>query len=68
MKDQVTNRDLYTEILRIHEKIDSVVDKRITPLERTVDKMWIYMSFGIGLVSLAFTGIWDFIKEKLFKS
>ena len=63
----VTNKDLYTEIMKIHEKIDEVVDKRITPLERTVDKLWLYASIAGTIAGLVFTGIFDWVKDKLTK-
>lgn len=67
VRDIVTNQILYTEILKIHEKIDEVVDKRITPLERMVDKLWLYASIGGTIAGLIFTGIFDWVRDKLFK-
>ena len=67
MKDTVTNRDLYTQILKVHEKIDTVVEKRITPLERTVDKLWFYASIGGTITSLVMLTIFEWVKEKFIK-
>ncbi len=66
-KDTVTNQTLYTEILKIHEKIDEVVDKRITPLERTMDRLWMYASFFGTIAGLLVTGVFDWIKSKFLK-
>lgn len=65
--DIVTNKDLYTEIIKIHEKIDQVVEKRITPLERTVDRLWVYASIGGTIAGLLVTGTWDWVKSKVFR-
>lgn len=66
-KDTVTNQTLYTEIIKIHEKIDDVVDKRITPLERTVDRLWSYALLGGTIAGLIVTATIDWVKEKLFR-
>ena len=67
MKDTVTNQTLYAEILKIHEKIDEVVDKRITPLERAVDRLWFYASFAGMVASLILTAALGWVKEKFFR-
>lgn len=79
MKDNVSNKDLYTAILGVqtevsskidilHTRINNVVENRITPLE-----IWraniigqftvITLAFGI-VVNLMF----DWIRSKLFKT
>ena len=68
MKDSVTNQTLYTEILKIHEKIDELVTKRITPLEiwkaelaGKIAVMTAVFAFGFSFISL-------WVKDKFFKN
>jgi len=71
MKDTVSNQQLYEAIIKIHTSIDEAmdkVDKRITPLERTVDKIWIYWSMGVVLLSFVGTMTFDWIKIKFFRN
>ncbi len=65
MKDTVTNKDLYTEIMKVHTKIDEVVDNRITPLERTVDRLWVYAGIAGLISSTILTGAISWIREKI---
>lgn len=68
MKDIVTNQQLYTAIMGVHEKIDTVVEKRITPLEMwraNITGQFAIITIAIGLgINLAF----DWIKEKFLKT
>jgi len=79
MKDTVTNKELFSAIMDsrdrsdsstagLHKKIDDLVEKRITPLERTVDKIWIYWSMGVVLLSFVGTMTFDWIKIKFFRN
>ena len=68
MSDIVTNKALYEAIMDIHKKIDEVVDKRIGPLERTVDKLWLYASIGGTIAGFIMTMSLDWVKGKFFKT
>lgn len=64
-EDHVTNKDLYQEIMKLHEKIDSVVVGRISPLERSMDRIYVYIGI-IGVISSAvITLSVSYIKEKI---
>ena len=64
-KDTVSNKDLYTEILKIHEKIDTIIEKRINPLERTMDRLLLYAGIIGVITSLFIDGVKSYITEKI---
>lgn len=68
MKDSVTNKDLYTEILKIHEKIDEVVTKRITPLEIWKAELAGRIAVMTAVFAFGFSIITEWIKNKFFKN
>ena len=66
-KDVVTNSQLYDAIMNIHEKIDEIVEKRITPLELWKAEIMGKMAILVSILVVGLTFITDWVKEKIFK-
>jgi|GEM_PF-5697781 hypothetical protein len=65
--DHVTNLQLYQEIMKLHEKMDTITTTRIAPLERAVDRILVYAGIiGVG-VSAVITVTIAYIKDKISK-
>jgi hypothetical protein len=65
--DHVTNKDLYQEIMKLHEKMDTIVVGRISPLERAVDRVYVYFAIIGAVVSVVVTVIASYIKERVLQ-
>lgn len=61
----VTNRELFEAILDIRDKMDEIVDKRISPLEKAVDKMGVYFSIAITALGVIISLSVAWIKREL---
>lgn len=63
--DHVSNKDLYQEIMKLHEKMDSIVVGRISPLERAVDRVYVYFAIIGGIISIVVTISVAYIQDKI---
>lgn len=63
--DHVTNKDLYQEIMKLHEKMDTIVVNRITPIERAVDRVYVYFAIIGAVISIVVTLGVAYIQEKI---
>ncbi len=74
-KNSLTFQDLYKVIddfrKENNERFDRVEkifsdfhEKEFHPLERQVDKIWIYGSFAVTIISVGATMTWEWVKSK----
>ena len=52
---------------KIEEMFASFHKEEFTPIQRAVDKIYIYGTLGLVVLSFVTTGIWEWAKMKFFK-
>lgn len=71
MEDKVTNKQLYdlvdTKFDKLSDKIDNLVDTRIVPLERSMDKIWIYGGMFATAIGIGVNIVWGWSKTHVLR-
>jgi len=65
MRDTVSNKQLYEAIMEVHGKIDYLVDNRISPLERAVERIKTYLLVAGAVIPFVVTAVINYVSKRV---